>query len=44
MLAVSDESVKRYIQNGKLEGFRLPGGSYRVFTSSITAMMNGDAS
>ena len=38
ILGVSDETVKRYFIEKKLDGFKLPGGHYRIFQSSIDRM------
>lgn len=39
LLRVSDETVKTYILSGKLEGFKLPGGHFRIYADSVTAFM-----
>jgi excisionase family DNA binding protein len=41
ILSVSDETIKRYFANGRLKGFKLPGGYYRIFRSSVDELMNG---
>lgn len=41
ILSVSDETIRRYVSTGKLEGFTLPGGYYRVYRDSLDAMMSG---
>lgn len=44
ILSVSDETIKRYLANGKLEGFKLPGGYYRIYEDSVQSLMrNGTA-
>ena len=43
MLGVSDESIKKYLVSGKLEGFKLPHGHFRIFLDSIEAMKNQPA-
>jgi len=40
LLEVSDETVKSYILKGKLEGFKLPGGHFRIYSSSVAALMH----
>ena len=37
-LGVSDETIKRYIFGKQLEGFKLPGGHYRIWLDSIDKM------
>jgi len=39
ILGLGDEAVKRYLQAGRLEGFKLPGGHYRVFADSVEKLM-----
>jgi excisionase family DNA binding protein len=41
LLHVTDETIRRYVDAGTLEGFRLPGNYVRVFADSVTALMNG---
>jgi len=41
MLAVGEDAVKRYLLRGQLEGFRLPGGHYRVYVDSVDRLMKG---
>jgi excisionase family DNA binding protein len=40
-LAVSDETIKNYLDSGRLEGFKLPGGHWRIYSDSVDALMNG---
>ena len=39
MLQVDRDTVKRYLENGKLEGFQLPGKHWRVYKNSVEKMM-----
>lgn len=34
-LNVSTESIRRYLKSGKLRGFQLPGGTWRVYAESV---------
>lgn len=43
MLGVSAQSVKSYVKAGKLEGFTLPGGYYRIYRDSIDRWMRYNA-
>lgn len=41
MLGVSPETVVSYGERGDLRGFRLPGGHWRFYESSVLEMKNG---
>jgi len=39
-LRVRKETVRRYIKEGRLKAFTLPGGDYRVRSSDVEALLN----
>jgi excisionase family DNA binding protein len=43
MCAVTPDSVRRWIFEGKLAGIRLPGGSLRVPRADVEALLNTPA-
>jgi excisionase family DNA binding protein len=43
ILGVSDETVKRYLADGKVEGFRLPGGRWRIYADTVLALTTPDS-
>ena len=44
LLSVSTETVNRWADEGKLVGFRTPGGRWRFPESSLRALFAGDVS
>lgn len=42
-LGVSSESIRRYLKQGQLRGFQLPGGTWRVDSESVDELIaNGE--
>jgi len=39
ILDVSVKTIKRYIQQGKLHGVKLPGGDWRVYADEVMALI-----
>ena len=44
LLRVDARTVKRWAQSGKLNGFRTPGGHWRISEGSVRAMQRGNQS
>jgi excisionase family DNA binding protein len=43
ILAVSAETVNRWAEEGKLTGFKTPGGRWRFRESELEALLDGQA-
>ena len=41
ILGVTTHTVRNYLDAGKLEGFALPGGMWRVYRDSLDKLMEG---
>jgi predicted site-specific integrase-resolvase len=39
MLQMNPMTIKRYLAKGTLDGFKTPGGHYRIFEDSVLKMM-----
>jgi len=44
MLGVSVDTVRRYLDNGTLDGCVLPSGHRRIYADSVNAVLAGTAS
>jgi predicted site-specific integrase-resolvase len=42
ILGVTPVTVNTYLENGDLEGFKLPSGKWRVFLDSVDALTTGE--